>query len=345
MNADVLKLLLRSYIINFPILATWKRILYCPVALIFDNFSQAGDFVKEISPAPIMIDAGMKVKRMQELLAEINSRGAFLFLTNCKKISQKEHEKIRTFCDIAVTQKYSGSPVIGAMVIICNRRVPEEVLDIAVAFQVNESQTVTKYELLDLIPSPLQLELVKDRIEGLMDFEDDVVNVFCSAAMFMYPRLREKKDGLADHLEDHTQQVLKESRLFGDEEDILEMSVQRFFECAGNGNFENCYTLPNLEEEAIQKLKTAVYVKPGILYLHPEKFKEIMQPLLQIFNLTVIKRTLFEAEMLMADAGGYTKKMSYFSVYGNAERVRMMAFDTEKMCQADGAKLRYFLED
>lgn len=344
MGVDLFKLTLRSYITNFPIMAEWKKLLRRPLALVFDDFSEAGDFVGEIAYAPIIVTAEMKTGKMQEIFEEINSTAAFLFLPKCKKLSAKEGEKVKLFCDVAVTQEFLGKPVIGAMIFICNRRLPEELTDMAAAFHIVKPHSTVDYKFFDLVPNPPQLELVRDKIGYLPDCGDDVAAVLSAAAMFMYPRLKDNGDELADCLETFSQSVLEEKRMYGDEADILEMGVERFFECVENGDFDKYYKLPNLGNDAIEQLNTAVFIKSGILYVHADKFEKIMQPLLQIFELSAIKRALIDAEILMADYGGYTKKMNYYNVYGKAERIRMMAFDMKKICRDDGAKLLYFFD-
>ena len=220
--------------------------------------------------------------------------------------------------------------VLAAFVFI--KAVPDRFQDNVSEIHISFSDSINIEGILELVPEPSQLALVKDKIREIGDASDEE-HFLRSAAAFLYPKLADK--GSLDEygkLDAVIAELISAMEVYRDGHgiavDLLEAMYNYFESRVGE---MPAYQLPDIGEEAAGQLEEALFFNSQFIYISEKKFREIIQPFTRAIPISDLKGILAKEDILLGDAGGYSAKMNFHAGSKAVVRVRMMKFKLKSM--------------
>lgn len=99
-----------------------------------------------------------------------------------------------------------------------------------------------------------------------------------------------------------------------------------------NTSFHNIYRLPELGMSVARKTSQAVFFDDRYIYMKDSFFKQIASPLLNTFQVSVLKKALVDDGILCPDKSDtYTVKVGYYNIAGQFKRERMLRFSRNRL--------------
>lgn len=299
-----------------------------PMALVCSDFGEAVNFIRQLSPNPRILDKLSDFDEMRENLINSRSDGVFLLMSDIHRVKTAKMEKlIDTVFSATTLGKIAEMPLFAATFLVFQMAVPEEYRDRVYEIRLDGAICEENFGILELVPESGQLSLVRDKINDVVT-EKDSSSILKAATAFMYPKLVEKGiKSMYEELQCCCTEIAKLEQMYRDEDGIVDLVIQRFFEYVDEASELKIYSPPLLKEV---EFETGFFIKDNALYLHEKLFRKIIEPLVEIIPIGLIKAALVKAGILIGDGNGYTTKMTYYSE-GKLQRQRMMRFCTQQM--------------
>ena len=317
-------MLLASYCLNYPVLAKLGKTLKKPVALVFAEAGDAVAFANLISPAPIIVDAPMKVLQTQKLIRRANSQGVFMLMPEMKTTSVKFQEKMEASIGAARNNMINGEQCSTAVFFMFSKFVPDEFRDTVFEIHVGGLRSLGKIDFLNqIVPEPNELELVFDKMKDF-EGEDSEERALLCAGAFLYPQIADTN--AYQRVVEAVKKLCEAADCYRDANGIVELFSDLMYKLAEDGCLSPVFILPELDEEGEQKLFTGIYLKGDIFYIHERNFKSLVCGMGDGITINAMKSALLKKGILITDKGGYTTKMGYCNSKGEFKRERMMKF-------------------
>lgn len=335
MRYEYFVLILRSMVLNYPILHAWGYVIGMPIVLAFDDMSIADGVLRQISDSVIILDDSMNEKEAREAVHHVNSRAVAYFM-NGK--SQKTEKRLAMLEKLSSKGKENGCVTF---IIISAKSVMEDLFQRYLVFYIAPNILKMNYGVTDVVPQPESLELIHDK---LLKMQGDVeLKAFYGAVWFLYPKLSRKNEKLFQRLLHYVPRIIEEADSFADSQDAFNVVCHCLVEYARQGGFEPLIALPDVEREVIDDMDAYAFWHDDVLYISEIHLREIMQFAMRSVPYINVMASLLAHHALTADRGGYTKKMQYITPAGEVCRHRMLAIRIDKIKTKEGRILEYEL--
>lgn len=338
MNYNYFILLLKSMILNYPILRSWGYVLGKPVVLAFDDMENADTMLFQLSERFIIIDETMNDKQVREALQYGTNSNVVVYFLDAAVKSPANQKKLKTLDKLASKGNKEGCV---ALIAVSAKNVSEDLLRRYLCFHVDQTVPKFKFAADDIIPEAESLELIRDKIAFVQG--DAELKALYGAAYFLYPKLSKSHGSMYQRLLHSVPQMIDYADAFAESRDVFNVICDCFIKFARQGGFEPLIVLPNVERDIIENMDMHAFCNGEILYLSERRLREIMQPVVNIITVSDIKACLVAHHVLLTDRGGYTKKMQYIDPYGKVCRCRMLALNIERIKTKEEEVLEYEL--
>lgn len=343
-DAEMLVLLLISYIHNFPIIRSWGMHLRLPLALVAEKKQILEDFVSNICEYPVRIHCCDGVPGMQKKICEKNRFAIFMDWGKRSSRNEKELTKFDVLESLAASQKYGDGHKLDKPVFLLGEGMIEaELMDRIVMVNV-PSEVYSDMRIYDYIPESKDLADVKCEIMKIQS-SDEVEQAFIAAACFLAPKLDETGTGnLFESILEFAKELAENATDIETTESIVDYFNTYIINIAESGYFENVIELPNLGLEAFHKLDDGLFIDGAYLYMSERKFAELCKGIQEFVSFNSLKQALKAENVIRSNTGGYTVKMNYMTSAGVPGRKRMICIDTSQVCSRDGCtKLEFYI--
>ena len=326
MNYNYFILLLKSMILNYPILRSWGYVLGKPVVLAFDDMENADTMLFQLSERFIIIDETMNDKQVREALQYGTNSNVVVYFLDAATKSPKNQKRMKYLNKLASKGNGEGCATFIAVSV---KDVSKDLIQQYLCFHIDQTVPKLEYTADDIVPEPESLELIRDKIASVQG--DAELKAFYGAVYFLYPKLSQSHGKLYQRLYHYVPQIVESADSFADSRDVFNVICDCFIKYARQGGFEPLIVLPNVERDIIEDMDMHAFCNGGILYLSERRLREIMRPVVNIITVSDIKACLVAHHVLLTDRGGYTKKMLYIDPYGKVCRCRMLALNIERI--------------
>lgn len=327
-NEDLI-LLLGLYIINYPVLASWRCTLGKPIGLVFDDYIQANAFIEQLAPNPEVIDLSMTSGELEKAVRDANLNGIFFYYSPATGgyVSKKLCNAMDLLFSIARSGKYGGKPACVATFLIFENFIPEELKDSVFEVHVGEALTTGKTDVLSLVPDSSELSVIKEviRMHALKNREQ-----LKAAVAFTYPKLKAQGNlKLYERLLKAADMTMKNAADYRDADDISDLVISELLEYYVMRS-PKTHLLPQIGDSETVDFANDFFSNGDSMFISERLFKEIVGNLLKVVKYDVIKFRLVYAGILLGSQGKYTQKM-YCKINGRLESPRMMRFNLRLM--------------
>lgn len=318
------ELILASYCLNYPVLYEQGMALNKPIALVFGEIGNAVTYANLLSPSPVIVDATMKVSQAKKEIQMANSKGVFVIMPEMNTSSAKFQEKMVAVFSVATSGLLEGKPCVTAIFLMFSKVVPEMYRDKVFEIHMDLLPNISRIDVMNkVIPKADELALVYDKMR-LFEEEDAEDKALLSSTAFLYPQIIEESN--YQIAIETAEKLCKDAVNYRDTDGIVELFSDLLYKLAEEAKLSPVYILPELDDEGVDDLRNGIYIKDDFIFVHEERFKIIASEIGKIITSNAIKSALLLNDIIYADSGGYTTKMSYCDMKGNFKRVRMMKF-------------------
>ena len=193
-----------------------------------------------------------------------------------------------------------------------------------------EEDNVQHAEFAKVVPGKDCIPLVKERISNFVVQDGSMRSVLLTAACFLPECIF--SDKTMEEYVDVVDRMIIEEEENRDRHGLASIFLQALFEWQAAKGFCNVRELPNLDMQTTDNIDNYIFYDQDFLYMKDEFYKEIVRDMLVPYSVSEVKKDLMNEGILVSDKSKtYGTKVSYTSVAGVPQRVRMLKFRRERM--------------
>ena len=314
-----------SYIVNFPILQDWEKSMTKPLALVFNNRQVMAKAIKTTFSSCKLIESSASINKIKETIITANSHGV-MYIVEPNSIARS---KVKSILELLLDTNYFGAidnkKVSTAVILLFEGVVSKELKNLVFEIHLGVENLNVQIPILDVVPELSKLEIIREQLQRIEVKGDSII----PAAAVLYP-LCSKKD-YNDFLQT-AKDLDKQSKEFAEQDGLVEFFCDNFKEMVVEGEIEFKYRLPNVDEEGVRNKEEALFFDDKFVYLSYTYFRKICEYIFgSDISLMTIRTALIESDIIVADKGGFTTKMSFITATGKFERTRMIKLNDEKI--------------
>lgn len=346
---NLLKLILRSYCINYPVLLDLKCVCMRPIALVFENISDIAPFVESIGLYSRLVDFSTSRRVLMRYLMEANSEGVFFYISPeaTKTRPTKVEEKVALISASTQFNCVDGVQTCVPGFYCFYRIIPPDFLEQVFVIKIEDCKnTDLEDEIMELVPDSSQLGIIQDKLKDILDKETEEPWLVAAVA-FMYPKLKVKNHmELYNDLLAEVYRLVRGNELYHENDSVTELIMDYLLALATDGEFWDLLDLSvkqtDLGEDS-RCYEGQYYFRGQYLYIAERRFKKLLDPILQSIPIDMVKEELLNAGILLGDGQNYTTKMNFMTTEGVLRRIRMMKFDMKKIVNESGFTLENYI--
>lgn len=345
----MIKILLWSYCVNYPLIERWGYSGTKPIALIFDADSDVLSYVSGLGIAPRVLDASASVHKVEEDLRQANSDGVFFVVRpeDIKYPSNRLKTKLALVASSAQLHRAGDVKTRCASFFCFKEFVPPEFSIDVFAIRLTGGEDGDQAEnYFQLVPEPRQFELIRDKLRNCPDIEPNAKWLW-AACGFLYPKLAEMgKESVYTKLLEEIPTLVEADEAYHDRDAVIDLAADLLLDLADQGKFNGAYDLSagSIDVDINSEwINNQFFYRGRYLFISEKSFRLLFDPILRAVPIDMLKDRLATAGIIAGDGDRYTAKVYLRSKSGAPMRTRMMRFDMSRIINEDGVDLVDFI--
>ena len=328
---EVIKLLL-TYSCCYPILQYSGLYLSKPVAIIADDAYNQHSIAVALANNGCMYGLSY-YKEVVENIQNSEIFPAVFIAPNSDSLGKRMKETFSLIQEVSRTDTLFDQRVCVPVFCIFDRHIPTELCNAFFCVYLHGkidgwAQDIVSYKKM-LISNgkntSLGCENVKEIIQKRLDESPDFA-VFATAIDIVGSII---PDFQTDNLISIAKTLCVWDEESEDIDDLMELFLNSMYQAARSGLIKMVYYLPNLEDSQLRDRDDALFINEKYIFLSEKMFTAIVKDMLSIFSIDVIKKSLRDEGIIISDSTTFTSKMSYITVFGVNQRMRMIRLDKD----------------
>ena len=319
--------ILKSYAVNYPLLASINMILEMPIAIVAEDMKTGISIIRTFSRNPVIIDSSWTISAVKEALTTTVSEAVVWIRPDVKRRSTHSQEIEELLLTAALIGNVGKREASVAIFFLINRFVDEELKGRVFEVYINTKGVELLFNKDKVVPKNTEVSDILSKL--LPSNSGNNVHPVTAAAYFIKTDELEKYIGIA-------QTMIREAEESCYNND-LGMAVMNELSDYIRNNKVPVYNIRSLEDTSIEEFEKLVILEDDTMMITETFFKKAASNIINNVPVGLIKGKLVETAVLLPSLDGYTRKVQVKTKTFKG-RVRVLKFDVSKYHQISSLK-------